>query len=101
MQEEHFDAVVIDSGQGGNPLAKAMAKHGWNTAVIERRYPGGTCVNDGCTPSKTIDSSARVAYLARRGADFGVETSVLSIDMPTIYQRKQDIVLKSRENNRK
>jgi pyruvate/2-oxoglutarate dehydrogenase complex dihydrolipoamide dehydrogenase (E3) component len=98
---EHFDAIVIGSGQGGNPLAKAMAKHGWKTAVIERRYPGGTCVNDGCTPSKTIDSSARVAYLARRGADFGVITGPISIDMSTVYARKQEIVLKSRENNRK
>jgi pyruvate/2-oxoglutarate dehydrogenase complex dihydrolipoamide dehydrogenase (E3) component len=98
---EQFDAIVIGSGQGGNPLAKAMAKHGWKTAVIERRYAGGTCVNDGCTPSKTIDSSARVAYLARRGADFGVETGTITIDMPTVYARKQEIVLKSRENNRK
>jgi pyruvate/2-oxoglutarate dehydrogenase complex dihydrolipoamide dehydrogenase (E3) component len=98
---EQFDAIVIGSGQGGNPLAKAMAKHGWKTAVIERRYPGGTCVNDGCTPSKTIDGSARVAYLARRGADFGVGTGAIAIDMPTIYERKQKIVLASREGNRK
>ncbi len=99
--EERFDAVVIGSGQGGNPLAKAMAKHGWKTAVIERRYPGGTCVNDGCTPSKTIDASARVAYLARRGADFGVGTGDIAIDMKTVYDRKQGIVLTSREKNGK
>ncbi len=92
---------MIGSGQGGNPLAKAMAKQGWKTAVIERRYPGGTCVNDGCTPSKTIDASARVAYLARRGADFGVITGDISMKMPTVYQRKQKIVLTSRENNGK
>jgi pyruvate/2-oxoglutarate dehydrogenase complex dihydrolipoamide dehydrogenase (E3) component len=98
---EHFDAVVIGSGQGGNPLAKAMAKHGWKTAVVERRYAGGTCVNDGCTPSKTIDASARVAYLARRGADFGVHTGDIRIEMPEIYARKQKIVLESRENNAK
>jgi pyruvate/2-oxoglutarate dehydrogenase complex dihydrolipoamide dehydrogenase (E3) component len=99
--EEQFDAVVIGSGQGGNPLAKAMATHGWKTAVIERRYPGGTCVNDGCTPSKTIDSSARVAYLAKRGADFGVETGPITINMQAIYDRKQGIVLASRKNNGK
>ena len=93
--------MVIGSGQGGNPLAKAMAKHGWKTAVIERRYPGGTCVNDGCTPSKTIDASARVAYLAKRGADFGVVNGGMSIDMQTVYDRKQAIVLTSRENNGK
>jgi pyruvate/2-oxoglutarate dehydrogenase complex dihydrolipoamide dehydrogenase (E3) component len=98
---ERFDAVVIGSGQGGNPLAKAFAKHGWKTAVIERRYVGGTCVNDGCTPSKTIDASARVAYLARRGADFGVHTGDVRIDMAEIYARKQKIVLTSRENNAK
>ena len=99
--EERFDAVVIGSGQGGNPLAKAMAKQGWKTAVIERRYPGGTCVNDGCTPSKTIDASARVAYLARRGADFGVGTSPISINMQAVYDRKQSLVLASRQNNGK
>ena len=101
VQPEHFDAVVIGSGQSGNPLASAMAKHGWNIAVVERRYPGGTCVNDGCTPSKTIDASARVAYLARRGADFGVQTGPISIDMRAIYERKQKLVLTSRENNAK
>lgn len=98
-QAEQFDAVVIGSGQGGNPLAKAMAKHGWKTAVIERRYPGGTCVNDGCTPSKTIDASARVAYLAKRGADFGVRTGDITIDLKTVWERKQGIVLKSRGKN--
>ena len=61
---QHFDSIVIGSGQGGNPLARAMSTHGWTVAVIERRFPGGTCVNDGCTPSKTIDASARNAYLA-------------------------------------
>jgi pyruvate/2-oxoglutarate dehydrogenase complex dihydrolipoamide dehydrogenase (E3) component len=96
---ERFDAVVIGSGQGGNPLAKAMAKHGWNTAVIERRYPGGTCVNDGCTPSKTIDASARVAYLARRGADFGVNIDgPITVDLAKVYERKQKLLLASREN---
>ncbi len=99
MQAEPFDAIVIGSGQGGNPLAKAMAKHGWKTAVVERRYAGGTCVNDGCTPSKTIDSSARVAYLARRGADFGVGTGAITVDMAAVYQRKQQIVLTSRRKN--
>ena len=101
MQDEQFDAVVIGSGQGGNPLAKAMAKHGWKTAVIERRYPGGTCVNDGCTPSKTIDASARVAYLARRGADFGVHTGPVSVDLAKVWERKQKLVLAGRENNGK
>ncbi|MGI4979064.1 MAG: mercuric reductase [Janthinobacterium lividum] len=96
---EHFDAVVIGSGQGGNPLAKAMMKQGWKTAVIERRYPGGTCVNDGCTPSKTIDASARVAYLAKRGDDFGIRTGAVTTDLHTVWARKQKIVLASRKSN--
>ncbi|HEY9137527.1 MAG TPA: FAD-dependent oxidoreductase, partial [Terriglobus sp.] len=92
MAQQHFDVVIIGSGQGGNPLAKATAKHGWKTAVIERRYPGGTCVNDGCTPSKTVDASARVAYLARRGADFGVHTGNITIDLAKVYERKQNLL---------
>jgi len=98
MAERHFDAVIIGSGQGGNPFAKATAKHGWQTAVIERRYPGGTCVNDGCTPSKTVDASARVAYLARRGADFGVHTGNITIDLAKVYERKQSLLMASRNN---
>ncbi len=98
-QAEQFDAVVIGSGQGGNPLAQAMMKHGWKTAVVERRYPGGTCVNDGCTPSKTIDASARVAYLAKRGDDFGVETGPVTVDLRKVYERKQKLVTASRKNN--
>ena len=101
MPQQHFDAIVIGSGQGGNPLARAMGQHGWSVAVVERRYPGGTCVNDGCTPSKTVDASARNAYLAKRGRDFGVLTGQVSIDMKTVWQRKQKIVLESRANNAK
>jgi len=99
MQAEQFDAIVIGSGQGGNPLAKAMAKQGWNVAVVERRYVGGTCVNDGCTPSKTIDASARVAYLTKRGADFGVHTGSISVDLHKVWQRKQEMVLNGRRKN--
>ena len=76
-----------------------MMKHGWKTAVVERRYPGGTCVNDGCTPSKTIDASARVAYLAKRGSDFGVETGPVTVDLRKVYERKQKLVTASRKNN--
>lgn len=101
MPQQHFDAIVIGSGQGGNPLARAMSQHGWSVAVVERRYPGGTCVNDGCTPSKTVDASARNAYLAKRGKDFGVLTGPVSIDMKTVWDRKQKIVLESRANNTK
>lgn len=98
---EQFDAVVIGSGQGGNPLAKAMAKHGWKTAVVERRYAGGTCVNDGCTPTKTMVASAKVAEQARRAAEYGVQCGAATIDMARVYARKQEIVLGGRNGNAK
>ncbi len=87
-----YDAVVIGSGQGGDPLARALAAAGWRTALIEREHVGGTCVNEGCTPTKTMVASARVAYLARRGADFGVRTGEISIDLKTVRERKRSIV---------
>src|ERR1700761_4014299 len=96
---EQFDAIVIGSGQGGNPLAKALAKAGKKTAVIEREHVGGTCVNEGCTPTKTMVASGRVAYLARRGSDFGVNCENVVIDMLKIRERKRAIVKHSRESN--
>lgn len=66
-----YDAIVIGTGQGGVPLAKALAAAEWSTAVVEREHVGGTCVNVGCTPTKTMVASARVAYLAYRGPDLG------------------------------
>jgi pyruvate/2-oxoglutarate dehydrogenase complex dihydrolipoamide dehydrogenase (E3) component len=96
---EHFDAIVIGSGQGGNPLAKALAKAGKRTAVVEREHVGGTCVNEGCTPTKTMIASGRVAYLARRGGDFGVDCGPVAIDMVKIRERKRAIVKSFREGN--
>jgi pyruvate/2-oxoglutarate dehydrogenase complex dihydrolipoamide dehydrogenase (E3) component len=90
--DDEYKAVVIGSGQGGNPLCKALAKAGLRTALVEREHVGGTCVNEGCTPTKTMVASARVAYLARRAADYGVETGNIRIDMPRIRKRKRDIV---------
>jgi len=98
-ETERFDAIVIGSGQGGNPLARALAKAGKRTAVIEREHIGGTCVNEGCTPTKTMVASARVAYLARRGADFGVNCGQIAIDMLKIRERKRAIVKSFREGN--
>jgi pyruvate/2-oxoglutarate dehydrogenase complex dihydrolipoamide dehydrogenase (E3) component len=87
-----YDAIVIGTGQAGNPLSKALAKAGWKTAVIERLYIGGTCINVGCTPTKTMVASARVAYLARRAADYGVHAGEVLVNMVEVRQRKQSIV---------
>lgn len=88
----HYDAIVIGSGQAGGPLSSALAKAGKKTAIIEREHVGGTCINEGCTPTKTMVASARVAYLARRAADYGVHTGSISVDMQVVRKRKRDIV---------
>ncbi|MHB8646355.1 MAG: mercuric reductase [Thermomicrobiales bacterium] len=87
-----YDGIVIGSGQGGGPLATTLARAGWTMALIEREYIGGTCVNVGCTPTKTMVASARVAHLARRAADYGVRTGPISVDMSVVRQRKRAIV---------
>lgn len=101
MSDETFDVIIIGAGQGGVPLATAFAGAGRKTALIERRWPGGTCVNVGCTPTKTMVASGRVAHLAGRGADYGVQTGELSIDMGTVRQRKRDIVQQFRSGSQK
>ncbi len=91
-QPGHYDALVIGAGQAGGPLAAALAGAGRRTALVERTHVGGTCVNVGCTPTKTMVASARVAYLACRAADYGVGTGPISVEMATVRQRKRDIV---------
>ncbi len=91
-EQQHYDAVVIGAGQAGGPLAAALQNAGRKTALIEREHVGGTCINEGCTPTKTMVASARAAYLARRGPDYGVHTGAISIDMRRVRQRKRDIV---------
>jgi pyruvate/2-oxoglutarate dehydrogenase complex dihydrolipoamide dehydrogenase (E3) component len=98
---EQFDAIVIGAGQGGGPLANALAQAGRTTALIEREHIGGTCVNEGCTPTKTMIASGRVAYLARRAADYGVHTGEITIDMPVVRKRKRDMVDSFREGSEK
>jgi pyruvate/2-oxoglutarate dehydrogenase complex dihydrolipoamide dehydrogenase (E3) component len=98
-----YDAVIIGSGQGGTPLAFSLAQKGEKTALIEREHLGGTCVNEGCTPTKTMVASARIAHLAGRAADYGVPASTAGrerggrtgnpvIDFKTVRKRKRDIV---------
>jgi pyruvate/2-oxoglutarate dehydrogenase complex dihydrolipoamide dehydrogenase (E3) component len=87
-----YDVIIIGAGQSGGPLSSAFAQAGRKTALIEREHIGGTCINEGCTPTKTMVASARVAYLAGRSADYGVHTGPISIDMTTVRKRKRDIV---------
>ncbi len=87
-----YDAIVIGTGQGGKPLSIALANAGWKTAIVERLHVGGTCVNVGCTPTKTMVASARVAYLARRAADYGVHAGQVTVNLAEVRRRKQSIV---------
>jgi pyruvate/2-oxoglutarate dehydrogenase complex dihydrolipoamide dehydrogenase (E3) component len=91
-QPEKFDAIVIGTGQGGKPLAGEFAKAEWKTAIIERDRVGGSCVVSGCTPTKTMVASARVAHLARRAADYGVEVGEIRVDQKVVRERKRAIV---------
>ena len=98
---ERFDAIIVGSGQAGTPLARALAGAGKKTAIIESKHVGGTCVNEGCTPTKAMVASGRVAYLARRGADYGVHTGSISIDLTKVRARKRDVVESFRSGNEK
>ena len=95
-----YDLIVLGAGQGGGPLAGAAADHGLSSALIEQKHVGGTCVNEGCTPTKTMIASARVAHLARRAEDYGVQTGDISVDMKTVRRRKRDIVESFRSGSR-
>src|SRR5580704_8402875 len=87
-----FDAVVIGSGQAGKPLCYALADLGWKVALIERAELGGSCINTGCTPTKTMVASAQVAYYARDAARWGVRASDVRVDMPAVVARKNRVV---------
>jgi pyruvate/2-oxoglutarate dehydrogenase complex dihydrolipoamide dehydrogenase (E3) component len=87
-----YDSIVIGTGQAGPSLAKRLAGAGQQVAIIERDKFGGTCINTGCTPTKTLVASAYAAHMARRSADFGVNVGSVSVDMRRVKQRKDDIV---------
>src|ERR1700722_7647166 len=89
---ERYDAIVIGSGQAGTPLSMALAEAGRKTALVESQHVGGTCINVGCTPTKTMVASARIAYLARRAADYGVRCGPVGVDLEQVHRRKQAIV---------
>lgn len=91
-----YDAIVIGSGQGGNPLCQDLADRGWRVALIEKEHLGGTCINTGCTPTKTMVASAQVAYYARNAARWGVRTGPVSVDLPRVVARKDEMVRRFR-----
>ena len=98
MTTTSFDALVIGSGQAGPSLAVRLAEHGWKTALVERGELGGTCVNNGCTPTKTLVASARAAWVAKHAADFGVRIAgEITIDYAAVRARMMKVVQGSRD----
>ena len=96
---QRYDAIVIGTGQAGPPLAVRLGNAGRKTAIIERKLIGGTCVNTGCIPTKTLIASARAAHVARRAADFGVMLDgPVRIDMARVKARKDEVVRQSNAN---
>lgn len=93
---ETFDAIIIGAGQAGPPLAGRLTGAGMSVAVIERHLIGGTCVNTGCIPTKTLVASARTAHVARRAADYGVTTGPVGVDMGAVKARKDAVSGESR-----
>jgi pyruvate/2-oxoglutarate dehydrogenase complex dihydrolipoamide dehydrogenase (E3) component len=94
-----YDAIVIGSGQAGNPLSYALAERGWTVALIEKSHLGGTCVNTGCTPTKTMTASAQVAHYARDAARWGVHTGRVEVDLSFVVDRKNSVVQRFRGNH--
>jgi len=96
-----FGAIVIGSGQAGNPLAHRLADEGWTVALIEREHLGGNCINYGCTPTKTMLASAKIAHEARRGVELGVGVERVNVDLRAVVERKNRIVLQWRQGQEK
>jgi|SRR5215204_247585 len=101
MAAQHYDAVVIGAGQAGVPLSQALARSGRRTALIEREHVGGTCINEGCTPTKTMVASAKAAYVDRRSADYGVHNGPVSVEMTEVRGRKRAMVDSFRNSGQK
>ncbi|HLY66235.1 MAG TPA: mercuric reductase [Chloroflexota bacterium] len=101
MSVAEYDLIVIGSGQAAGPLCSAFADAGRKALLVEREHVGGCCINEGCTPTKTMIASGRNAYLARRGADFGVRTGTISVDMAKVRERKRHVVDTFRDGSQK
>ena len=98
MTDQQYDAIVIGTSQGGRFLPIELARAGQKVALIERDQLGGVCVNTGCTPTKTMVASARLAYQARRAAEYGVRLGPISVDLEAVRERKRAMVAGAREN---
>ncbi|WP_293783410.1 mercuric reductase [uncultured Pedobacter sp.] len=98
---KHYDAIIIGAGQAGVPLAKKLAEAGKKTVLIEKRFVGGTCINDGCTPTKAMIASAKAVYQAKKASELGVEIGDVKIDFKKIIRRKDDIVDQFRSSSEK
>ena len=98
MADERYDAIVIGTSQGGRFLPAELARAGQKVALVERDQLGGVCVNRGCTPTKTMLASARIAYQAGRAAEYGVRTGPVSVDLAAVRERKRAMVGGAREN---
>jgi pyruvate/2-oxoglutarate dehydrogenase complex dihydrolipoamide dehydrogenase (E3) component len=93
----NYDAIIIGTGQAGPALARRLVAAGWKVTIIERKLFGGTCVNNGCTPTKTLVASAYAAHVARRAADYGVRIEgAVNVDMKAVKARKDAVVAPSR-----
>src|ERR1700733_12552679 len=92
MNNDTYQNLIIGSGAGGKIISWTLASSGQRTAVVERRWIGGSCPNVNCLPSKNEVASARVAYLVRNARQFGITTGPVSIDMSVVRQRKRDMV---------
>lgn len=101
MESNHFDFLIIGAGQAGIPLAHDLAKAGKRVAIAEEKDLGGSCVNFGCTPTKAVMASARVAHLARRGKEFGLKIPTVEVDFPAVLERAKRIVIESRTSLQK
>jgi pyruvate/2-oxoglutarate dehydrogenase complex dihydrolipoamide dehydrogenase (E3) component len=97
---EHYDAIIIGSGQGGTPLARRLAGAGWKTLLIEKEFVGGTCINVGCTPTKTLIASAKAAYTVAHAERWGLAVDGFRIDMPAVMARKDGVVASFRNSSR-
>src|ERR1700679_2718028 len=96
-----FDAIVIGSGQAGNPLSQGLAGLGWKVALVEGSHLGGTCINTGCTPTKAMLASAQVAHYVRDGAKWGVHSENLRVNLPAIVERKRRVVQMFRDGQQR